>query len=197
MKSIIFILFFIMNNSYSWDLVSESDGVRIYSKSAEKGVLPFKAVGIIKGNINVAYNALVDYKRKNEWAPKLKEVRVHEKLDDQEYLFSEFYKTPWPTSDREFLLAGRVFKKNHSYYFTAKSIKEEKLADEDHVQVYVEKLEVVLTKVNDNETAISFEFRGDFNGWLPGWLKTIIQKNWPKSFIKSFNKRVILLAQNQ
>ena len=179
--------------SNSWKKLASEDNINIFSKQASNGVLPFKAEGKINANIEVLLNILKDHKNKNQWAPKLETVKMHEQNGQNQFIFSEYYKTPWPASDREFLLSGTIERPTeNSIILKAHSIDQEKVfaqfKSESHVQADVQYINVVLQKITANQTSIKFEFHGDMKGWMPLWLMNLIQKKWPLRFIQGLRK---------
>lgn len=175
-----------------WKQIANEDGISIYSRPSESGIIPFKAKGVLNHNIENILAALQDDKNKAKWSPKLKSVRIHEKLNNNQFIFSEYYKTPWPAYDREFLLLGSIEKVSNSHYIlSAKSVVSEELSDEDHVQVDVKYLNIVLKSNTDSSTTIYFEFFGDMKGFMPTWLMNLIQKKWPMRFIVGLDQYLL------
>ena len=185
-----------------WKKIGDEDSILIFSKKPVDGVLPFKAVGNIDKNINIILSTLKNHKTKHQWAPKLEKVKLHQQLSDSDYIFSEYYKTPWPASDREFLLKGEIKKvSSNSYLLLAHSIDKDpnysRLKSEDHVQADVKYINLKLTQLAQNKTEIEFEFHGDMNGFMPVWLMNLIQKKWPLRFIQGLRKQVSASNQAQ
>ena len=109
-------------------------------------------------------------------------------------IFSEFYKTPWPATDREFLLKGSVVYLNkNKVIFSASSIDDPELFNDEYIQAEVKTLEITLEKSNEQQTKITFTFLGDMKGWMPTWLMNLIQKKWPLRFIQSLRERVLIV----
>ena len=175
----------------SWVEIANEKGITIYSRPSESGIIPFKAKGILNHNLQTVLKALKNDKEKPLWAPKLKSVKIHEKLSENEFVFSEYYKTPWPAYDREFLLHGEILKLSEtSYHLKAKSLIEPTLMNDDHVQVDVKYLNVFLRGNSDGTTTIYFEFFGDMKGFMPKWLMNLIQKKWPMRFIQGLDRHL-------
>ncbi len=177
-----------------WSYLLEQDGIKVFSaKSAHSGVIPFKATGIVKANIKKVINVLLDHQRKNEWSPKLDDVKIHNKISNKKIIFSEYYRTPWPSTDREFLLSGniKVHDKNH-VELLAKSITDSNFSDDRYIQTDVKYLNLSIRKISNKSTEITFKFHGDMKGWMPVWLMNLIQKKWPLRFIQGLRKQVLL-----
>ena len=175
--------------SIPWKKITTVNHITVSARPAKNGILPFKATGTINSNIETLTNILMDYKNKNKWAPKLEKVKLHKQISHNQFIFSEYYKTPWPASDREFLLKGSVERlSKNKVIFKAESINEKSLKSSSHVQADVKYINVILQKVSKDKTSIQFEFHGDMNGWMPVWLMNLIQKKWPLRFIEGLEK---------
>ncbi|MFT6069694.1 MAG: hypothetical protein ACJAT2_001525 [Bacteriovoracaceae bacterium] len=185
---ILFVSFSFNASAKDWVEVYQEDDITIKTINEADGVMPFKAEGVIKHSLPKIVAALKDYQNKHRWSPKLKSVKLHSESKNDTYIFSEFYKTPWPASDREFLLEGSIKKiKKGVVSFEASSVDLPSLIDEDHVQAQVHKLNVLLEELDKDVTKITFEFYGDLGGWIPTWLMNVIQKKWPLRFIQGLN----------
>ena len=178
-----------------WEKFHQEQEIALYRapKSAE-GLIPFKAEATFKGNIEHFLMALLYYPDKPKWAPKLKKVVVHKRLGRNRFVFSEYYKTPWPATDREFLLEGNILvegtKEKRIYKLIAHNSKELSFARDGHIVCDVSLLNLTLESVSPEQTFIRFEFLGDMKGWMPTWLINIIQKKWPLRFLQGLKSYV-------
>jgi hypothetical protein len=172
-----------------WKHLYKEDEIHIYGKDKNAdGIIPFKAHAYIEHNIETVYRALRDFDNKTTWAPKLYEVKIHKVINNDEYIFSEYYSTPWPAVDREFLLHGKVIRTDEGITLLAKSVRNRDYKNSDLIQAKVSYLNISLKKVDDGLTQIVFEFSGDMRGWMPTWLINLIQKKWPLRFIQGLRK---------
>lgn len=195
MKYLLFSLLFISFTGHSsvhkWTQVAQEDSIQVFTRESDSSLLPFKAEGMIHANVDQILEALKNHKTKHKWSPKLKSVKLHKKLANNEYIFSEYYKTPWPAYDREFLLKGSIKQLGpYKYQLKASSIDDKELQNNSHVQANVRTINVVIEKVAQKKTKITFEFYGDMKGWMPIWLMNIIQKKWPLRFIQGLRSHV-------
>lgn len=178
-------------NISKWEKIEVIDGVTLF-RSLEKSdtLLPFKATA----KLNVPYQkivmALVDAERKDSWAPKLKHTTIHNKISANHFEYSEYYTTPWPFHDREFLLLGTVEYKTDRILFSAENSPNKKLADTTHLLANVKVMEVAIIPLSPDTTQIEFTFSGDLGGWIPVFVKNIIQKKWPIRFIQAMKSYI-------
>ncbi len=198
MRSLLVVLIFVTSlaseaSTHIWKKVAQEDNIQVFTRKTSSSLLPFKAEGVINANVDQILEALKNHKTKHKWSPKLKSVKLHKELAENEYIFSEYYKTPWPAYDREFLLKGSIKQLAPSkYQLKASSIDDKDLQNNSHVQANVKTINVVIEKVALNKTKIIFEFYGDMKGWMPIWLMNIIQKKWPLRFIQGLRSHVAL-----
>lgn len=177
--------------STNWIQVVEEEGVKVFTRELDDQILPFRAEAKINHNIEIVLKALINDKDKPNWAPKLKRVKIHSRSHNGQ-VFSEYYKTPWPAIDREFLLKGNfesiTNQNKSSYKLYAHSVSEENLKKrwerKEYIQADVKKIEITLTELSKKDTQMTFEFHGDLKGWMPVWLMNLIQKKWPLRFIQ-------------
>lgn len=179
-------------NTDDWQKFHEEEGITLYrSQENESGLIPFRASGVFEGNIEDYLKVLLHHSEKSKWAPKLKRVALHKQISPNSFIFSEYYKTPWPATDREFLLRGEVvFAGNKHIRLIANNAKDLSFSDKDHIRCDVKLLNLDLKAVSSNKTSITFEFYGDMMGWMPVWLINIIQKKWPMRFLKGLSSQV-------
>jgi hypothetical protein len=175
-----------------WQKFHEEEGISLYRSQQEaSGLIPFRASGLFNGNIEDYLKVLLHHSEKAKWAPKLKKVVVHKKLGPNRFIFSEYYKTPWPATDREFLLKGEVVFVNDSHIrLIAENANDLSYGDSNHIRCDVKLLNIDLKSISSNKTSITFEFYGDMMGWMPVWLINLIQKKWPMRFLKGLSSQV-------
>jgi hypothetical protein len=179
-----------------WYEIANQDGISIQTTDTADDIIPFKARGTINAKVERVLEILMEHENKNLWSPKLKFVKIHKELGGDEFIFSEYYSTPWPATDREFLLKGKLSQladkkyslKAHS--LSPKGENAKRLRDIGHIQANVRYLNVFIEEVAPGKTEIQFEFHGDMKGWMPVWLMNLIQKKWPLRFIQGLRKQI-------
>ena len=186
-KTLIFILS-ISASIYAskWELVLEQDSIKVYSKGKNDSKLKaFRAEGIVHANIEKVLYTILDNHRRPQWNPKMDTVFYIQKIDSLSYHFAEWYKTPWPAKDREFLLLGKISADEYqNISLTASSNHNLNNASKKHLTATVHSLVLNLKAIDNNTTQLTFKFDGDLGGWLPTWLINLIQKKWPLRFIQ-------------
>ena len=180
----------IHSSEVNWIKFHEEDGVSLYRAPEKKnGLIPFKAEATFRGTKEDYLKILLSFSQKNQWAPKLKKAKVHRRPAPNQFIFSEYYETPWPATDREFLLRGRIdFPSEKVILLKAENERDLSYAKADHIICDVKILNLELREVGESQTKITFEFYGDMKGWMPIWLINLIQKRWPLRFLLSLEE---------
>jgi hypothetical protein len=174
-----------------WEYIGDDEGIALFHATHEvEGLLPFKAVAELDLHCESIVMALVDAERKPGWAPKLKATAIHNMISSNRFEYSEYYTTPWPFKDREFLLLGTVIYDRDRVVFSAVNSENSSLAKQDHLTANIRELTFSVIPVSQSRTRVEFTFSGDLGGWIPAFVKTIIQKRWPVRFIQALQKHV-------
>lgn len=177
--------------SENWELLVEKQGIKVFgAKETEDGLIPFRTQAVLNFPFERVLTVLLDADRKPEWSPQLKSTTVHKKLSPTQYILSEYYNTPWPATDREFLMLGELYPEKDKFTLIANTHLDPRLADKNHIQVDIRKLVVTIERIGESKTAFEFIFLGDMKGWMPSWLINLIQKQWPFKFVNRLNKQL-------
>lgn len=181
-----------ITNTADWEQIDTVEGVKLYRSLDEStdDLLPFKAIAQVDVPYQKIVMALVDAESKSSWAPKLKFTTIHNEISTNRFEYSEYYTTPWPFDDREFLLMGTVQYRGDRILFKAENSANKNLADKDHLLANVKTLEVAIIPLSATTTQVEFTFSGDLGGWIPTFVKNIIQKKWPIRFILAMQEHI-------
>ncbi len=175
-----------------WDYLYTEQGVELYSARQQlQEQVPFKAIARVQAPYQEIVKALVDHEQKPTWSPKLKQVTIHQIQSSNRFAYSEYYTTPWPFYDREFLLDGKIRYTDSSVIFEASNLKQDSLADSDHVLVNIVRLSLEIIPLSPDESQVTFVFSGDMGGWIPNFVKTIIQRKWPIRFLQALENHIL------
>jgi hypothetical protein len=174
-----------------WEKVDTIDGITLFRSLGDvQDNLPFKAEAELDIPYRFIVMALVDAEHKPDWAPKLKSTVLHAVVAPNTFEYSEYYETPWPFKDREFLLKGTVTYFKDRIVFNAQNSPHTYLANPNHLRADIENLTVEVMPLSENSTKIVIVFSGDMGGWIPPFVKTIIQKKWPVRFIQALKHHI-------
>lgn len=181
----------------NWQLYSNQDKISIYTPkdySHDSGIVPIKFKTIINQNISKVVTVLADNKRKVQWLPKLKSSQTIEDKSDTVAIVYYVYESPWPFSDRSFLLesSAKFNKEKKELWVEMKSIKSHKSVpiQDDTVRGFSHDGYARVKYISENKTEIEMAFLNEFGGLIPGFLINIVQKKWPYIFMKNLSKQL-------
>ena len=167
-----------------WQHIGDNEGVSLYRSLKEtEGLLPFKADAELEVPYERIVMALVDAEGKPDWAPKLKATAIHSQISSNHFLYSEYYKTPWPFKDREFLLDATVTYEKNRVVFSAVNSENISLARKDHLTANIQELTFTVTPLSASRTRVAFTFSGDLGGWIPD---TYLDSNSSEKYYVNF-----------
>ena len=110
-----------------WDFLKETDGVRVYRKSAvDSDAICFKGIGFIEKPVEQVAAYLMDMNNRENWDPLYMHGETLERIDDNNVLRYEFYHTPSPVHyNRDFLTlcSNTVDKGLREYFILSRSVK--------------------------------------------------------------------------
>ena len=124
-----------------------------------------------------------------DWSPRLKKSVIHKQFPPLKYIYSQFYRAPWPLRNRQLLMEGVIKRKNNAIVFVAKGTYDKRyqhFRDDDYIQAKVYLLHFSLIP-RGNRSEVTIAFVGNMGGWIPSWIINIVQKSWPANFLKSLN----------
>lgn len=194
MRTITVLIFFVIKTSLAVDLNWKADGdyegVKIYTSEnyAKNGLLPFK--GVLEYNLPAekVVIAVMDPSKKHFWAEKLKSVQMHKIIRPGHFLYSEFYRAPWPLTDRQFLVEGKVWREGKKTIFKGVSVDNKKYFNKDHIVAHMKALQLEVIPVSENRTRLELSFICDPKGYIPNWVVNMVQRKWPATFLQQLVK---------
>jgi len=175
----------------SWELLGTEDGITLYKGPDDgRGTLPFRASAIFDVPLRSVVMVMVDAKRKPEWSPKLSTISVIRTVSPTAYVFQERYATPWPYEDRLFNLTGTVSSTaTGRIVFNAENANDASLDIDGCTTCDVRFLEVSVREIAPRQCEVEFTFLGHLGGYIPDWLNNMLQKKWPRKFLRGLEKQ--------
>lgn len=176
-----------------WELLDTEGGITLYKGPDDgKGTLPFRAVATIDVPLRTVVMVMVDAGRKPEWSPKLASVTIIRTVSPTAYVFQERYAPPWPADDRLFNLRGTVTSTGTGrIVFAAENANDGSLDIDGCITCDVRFLEVAVREVSARRCEVEFTFLGHLGGFIPDWLNNILQKKWPRKFLRGLARQCL------
>jgi hypothetical protein len=194
---------FVSTNTFSsklseidWILKSSKEGINIFKPISYKhpsGLVPLRFKAVLKYNISKVLSVLDDSKRKYEWMPGIREIIELDKPNKKEKIVYYRYKTPWPLSERDFIVhnTGEFDVKSKTVLVTIHSV--EHLRDpkpSDTVRGISYDGYSKIRFIDKNTTEVEMAFLNDFKGSIPKFIINFVQSKWPYKFMKNLTNQL-------
>lgn len=173
-----------LTQAASWELESDRDGIKIYSKKEESSpVLSFKGEGTLDFPYEAIYKVLANPSAYEQWMPMVKKSRVTKDISDKEKVVYIHIGMPWPVKDRYFYNLGQVKEVDiDSRLLEIRSIPAEQ-ADPDKVEGWTNFSFMRMKKLDDGKrTYLEIELNQDPRGRIPVFMVNWVQSSWPRDF---------------
>lgn len=207
-KSLLFLTFIISNilwanetsklRSIAWEEISHKEDIKVYVPQNYfhgSGLLPIRFEAKLNFEISKVLTVLADNKRKTEWIPRGKVVKMLEKKSEKDFTVYYKYNLPWPIQDRDFIIRniGRIHPDSNVVSVDLISVDhpdDPNKKDADAVRGKTIDGYTIIKSLNDNETFVEMALLTDFEGMIPVWIINSIQKKWPYRFISNLRKQL-------
>ncbi len=182
--------------SIEWKEISNHNGILVYRPTTfdhNSGLVPIKFKAVIKHPIGKVLTVLANEKRKLEWMPKLKEIKLLERKSIQDFTVYYRYSAPWPFKDRDFVIQnlGSFDPKTFVVSVDLISVKNEKKPETSKtVRGTTYDAYSIISPDSNGNTNVEMAFLNDFGGLIPKFIVNIVQKSWPHKFMKHLRSQL-------
>ena len=159
----------------------------------ESGLVPIKVETVFPYPPSRVLAVIADTDRKKEWVPDLRFVRSIEGKSEYDKTEYSIYDSPWPFSDRSFLVRIKsvLDKKNKALIIKLNSVLSDKVPfNPKLVRGYTYNGDVILKNDGKGNAYFQIMFLTDFKGNIPKWIVNMVQLGWPKKMIKRLKKQI-------
>lgn len=157
-----------------WELVSEKEGVKVYTKSVDGHKIKSMRMSCeIEGTSLSSFAAVFhDMSSYQDWVYSGKEPSLLLKLAENEifyYVRSDF---PWPMSDRDFVVHNKVWQNPNTYTFYSHSTVLNDYLDEVEDVVRIKEFDATweITPLKNGRYNLKYTFFTDPGGSIPNWI---------------------------
>jgi hypothetical protein len=177
----------------SWELVSEKDGIKVYSMEIPgSDLIAFKGVKLMQLPITKVAQVILEenVERKKEWIDMIKDFRILERGSGQQTAYSA-YDLPWPIEDRDYVIRSRLNIDNEANQIVLdlQSVEHPAAPQTLGVRAHLTHSSFKLVPKPGHATEVTVEIQTDPKGSLPKWLVNLIQKGWPSNTLKKLEKQ--------
>lgn len=107
-----------MSIAYSttdWEPLGIVDCVIGSQKYALQGSQFVKGVGVVNGSCEEILSLIFNINSRKQWIPMLTEIQILKEFSLNFKIIHEYYKLPWPVSDRDFVFAMKSIERREGY----------------------------------------------------------------------------------
>ncbi|MCY4524528.1 MAG: START domain-containing protein [Halobacteriovoraceae bacterium] len=178
-----------------WKVDYKDGGITRYrTENDVKGMTPFKASMEMDIPYTKVLMAILNNKKSPDWSPRLikaeilKRKKINKKNKKIDFLYTQFYRAPWPFINRQLLMDVSIKKIKNGVEFRGVKNGTKKYQNDDYIQASIHLLYFSALKTSENKCHATVIFIGDMGGWIPFWLIDIVQESWPTNFLLSLHK---------
>ena len=120
-------------------------------------------------------------------------VNTVKKLSEFDKIEYSVYDSPWPFSDRSFLVHIKSIANVEKKMLTIKLnsiVLDEVPPNKNYVRGFTYNGDVILKNDGKGNSYFQVLFLTDFKGNIPKWIVNMVQLGWPKKMIKSLTKQI-------
>ncbi len=187
-------VFALSGDDFVWRVANKRNGITVFKADEhESGLVPIKVETILPFPPSRVLSVIADTERKQEWVPDLMVVKTVKKLDEYDKIEYSVYDSPWPFSDRSFLvhIKSIAHVKEKKLVIKLNSIElPEVPKNKNYVRGFTYNGDVILKNDGKGNSYFQVLFLTDFKGSIPKWIVNMVQLGWPKKMIKSLTKQI-------
>ncbi|MFT6069033.1 MAG: hypothetical protein ACJAT2_003676 [Bacteriovoracaceae bacterium] len=187
-------VFAISGDDFVWKIANKRNGITVFkAEEHESGLVPIKVETILPFPPSRVLSVIADTSRKQEWVPDLMIVETVKKIDEYDKIEYSVYDSPWPFSDRSFLvhIKSIAYVKEKKLVIKLNSIELPEIPKKkEYVRGFTYNGDVILKNDGKGNSYFQVLFLTDFKGNIPKWIVNMVQLGWPKKMIKGLTKQI-------
>ena len=189
---LVFLLASVSVMGQKWELKTEEEGVKVYTRSVENS--PIKAVKVectLEASLSQLTAVLLDIPTSPEWVYATKFCRVQKKLSANELIYHSEIEVPWPASNRDFIVRIKL---------EQDSVTKTVTVDGENLPQYVKEQKGVVRVMHtvSHWTAtprgkyvdLVFTLHVDPGGLIPAWLINLFATRGPLETFRKLRSQV-------
>lgn len=174
-------------------VVTTADGIQVFRKTAERGLIAFRGVGIVDAPLPVVATVIFDTDRRKEWIKGLAASRIVRWESMDHYVEYDHIAMPAFFADRDFVSRAQVrfdsFR--HELVFHFQPAEDPAAPRTGYLRGEMLNMTFILQAVEQGRsTRIDAEFLCDPKGWIPKWLVSLFLRDWPTTTFRDLRKEV-------
>ena len=177
-----------------WRRTAEEDGVILESREVAGQAMPeFRGTAIIAAELYEVASVVDDLNRFCEWNKRCEKAREYQRIGETERIFYTRSGAPWPLSDRDVVLLGRVsgLAEGNDVLVRFEAITDARWPAVDGVvRMPLVKGHWRMLRVDEKTTKVEYQVQADPGGVVPGWAAKLTARQVPRDTLAGLRRQV-------
>jgi hypothetical protein len=175
-----------------WRILAKKDGVTIWTREVPgSDIDAVKGETIIDAPIEKLVWVVTTCYRRTDWVKYLSKCDIIEMNKSNRFVAYQAFDMPWPVSDRDFILKGRVYSDNKgAVRIDVASGEDKRVPKTVGVRASVHYGTYAIFPLGPNRCRVIVEAHTEPNGIFPDWLTNHLQRDWPLKTLAGLKKQV-------
>jgi len=170
-----------------WTLEKDKNAVKVFTRKAEDvDFKEFRAVTIVQASIPALVALVKDVESYPEWVENVKSSKLLEVINDNEEVYYNEIKVPWPLSNRDNIVAAKIVKDTESgiVRIIMKGKPDYIPEKSGLVRIPVARGFWEFVPLGNGETKVTLQYLADPGGNVPAWIVNMFVVDGPyKTFL--------------
>lgn len=185
----------VVQGQKSWNLISEKDGIKVYSKAVETSKV--KAVRVecfMKSSASQLVHLLMDLPVASEWVSHTKSCTLVKKISPSELFYYSEVGLPWPLENRDFVAHIKVTQDPDTKIVTvnAPAVPGWVAEKKGIVRITHSIGHWVITPLQQDQVKVEYTLQVDPGGIIPAWMVNMLAAQGPTESFKNMRKQLLL-----
>ena len=180
----------------NWTFINHKQGVKVFKKDTENGIVAFKGEKIIQAPISKLAWVLTDNKHRLDWVDRLIKIKELEKNRTlTRGIVYQVFDLPFPFNHRYYILEGTLKVESIEEKVVTLSLKSidshPGISDVEGVEARLYHSKYTLSALSPYTTKVEVEIHTNPQGYIPRWVVNLVQKKWPLETLLALEIQVL------
>lgn len=176
-----------------WELERDKNGIQVYVREKPgESLKESKSTVQFVGSVEAVVDAIFDYGRYDEWAPRHIEARVVEKPSDNVIVSYSLNDSPWPVSDRDLVMRNTITRMADGSVRIDMEAMDGSQVDERKGVVRITKFtgHYLLEPKTGGQVKVTYQAHLDPGGSIPAWMANMAVEDTPYDLLFNLRRQV-------
>jgi hypothetical protein len=183
------------NAQESWNLISEKDGIKVFSKSVPTSkIKAVKVECVINSSASQLVSLLLDLPVAKDWVSHTKSCVLVKKVSGSEVYYYSEVSLPWPLENRDFVAHIKVTQDPSTKVVTvnAPAVPGWVAKKKGIVRITHSIGHWVITPLEPNRVKVEYTLQVDPGGIIPAWTVNMLAAQGPTESFKNMRRQLLL-----